>query len=228
MRTGHVALLTMILAAGSGAAHATASTGVDFLVSFTGTNHQVSPGDSFADIMAAHLAGTPISTHHVTALDGITTSLYATGMSGDYSVLMSADLDIATIGNYAFQVGTDWGRGGGVALMKSDTGAILEEFVTSDDIWWEMDFNNPDVITTNYHLDAGKYTIAWVGFEGCCAGSSTVRFAFEGGSFETLNLENIQPYVVPVPSAVYLLGSSLFGLFAASRRKANSERALSA
>jgi len=194
--------------------------GVSLEVGFTDSDYQVGPTDSFADLIAAYAAGTPIAAETVTALEGVATSVYAGGISGDYGVLMAATLDIADPGSYRFQVGADWGRGGGVALIDGDTGGIVEELVTSEDIWWSNDWSHGDVIETEYELAAGLYEIAWIGFEGCCAGSSTIRFAHEGGAFAALNMDNIAPHVVPVPASVYLLASSLVLLGIRARRPA--------
>ena len=62
-------------------------------------------------------------------------------------------------------------------------------------------------------------------FEGCCAGSSTVRFSYEGGAFNTLGTTSVAPFigpapaVVPVPASVYFLVPAFAGLARISRRK---------
>ena len=98
-------------------------------VTFTDSNYQVSNTDTFADLLAAHNSANVISTTNVTALDNVDTSVYAGNISGDYSVLMSATLNIKDAGNYEFRVGTDWGRGGGVALFETSTNTLLQEMV---------------------------------------------------------------------------------------------------
>ena len=197
------------------AAHAASAT---FDVSFTATSYAVDSDDTFSDLLAQHLLGTPISSTSVVAVDNIDTSLYAGNISGDYSVMMSTTLNIGVAGDYTFQLGTDWGRGGGVALIDTDTNMIMDELVTDDDIWWGYNWNHPDVIETTYTLAEGLYTISWIGFEGCCAGSSTVRFAYENNAFSTLDLTNIAPYVVPIPAPVYLFGTGLLALVGVRRR----------
>jgi len=105
-----VKLTSAVLLAGSiQAAHAL---NLSLDVEFTDSNYQVNAGDTFSDLLAAHNAANVISTTNVNALDGIDTSVYAGNISGDYSVLMMATLNIEQAGNYEFQVGTDWGRGG--------------------------------------------------------------------------------------------------------------------
>ena len=105
-----------------------------------------------------------------------------------------------------------------MALVDNATNTILSEMVRTDDVWWANDWNNPDVFQTTFSLAAGdSYSILWVGFEGCCGGTSTVRFSVDGGAFAPLTDTNFQPYVVPEPSVAVLLGLGL-GLLARSGR----------
>ena len=87
-----------------------------------------------------------------------------------------------------------------------------------------MNWNNSDVFTTTFDFTAGdSYTIAWVGFEGCCGGSSTLRFAVDGGDYQPLTSPNIELALVPEPNTAMLLMLGLLGLAADStRRKSNA------
>ena len=78
-------------------------------VVFTDSAYQVTGTDTFSDLLVAHNAANVISSTSVSALDGVDTSVYAGNISGDYSVLMTATLDINLAGSYEFQVGTDLG-----------------------------------------------------------------------------------------------------------------------
>ena len=192
------------------------------MVIFTDFAYQVTGSDTFADLFTAHNTANVISSTSVSALDGVDTSVYAGNISGDYSVLMTATLGIKIAGSYEFQVGTDWGRGGGVALFDTATDTLLQEYVTSSDIWWANNWGNSDVISATYELTQQEYTIMWLGFEGCCAGSSTIRFAYEGGAFQTASMSNLTPHVVPIPASIYLLGGAIFGMGMTHRRAAQS------
>ena len=188
---------------------------LDFQVDFRRSTYQTAAGDSFADLLAQHQSETLIQSNVTTGLEDISTAIYAAGVNRDYSILMQTTLEIGVSGEYRFQVGTDWGRGGASALIDNATGAIVDERVITDDVWWANDWNNSDVFTTTFAFTAGdSYTLAWVGFEGCCGGSSTVRFSFEGGAFTPLTSTTISPLLVPEPSTALSIG---LGLAAMSR-----------
>lgn len=202
----------------SGLLNTAAALNLSLDVVFTDSTYQVNGTDTFSDLLAAHNAANIISTTNVNALSGVDTSVYAGNISGNYSVLMMATLDIALAGSYEFRVGADWGRGGGVALFDTAANTLLSEYVDASDIWWANNWNNSDVISTTYALSQNEYTIMWLGFEGCCAGSSTIQFAYNGGAFNTLNTTNLTPHVVPIPASIYLLAAAIAVL--ARRRRA--------
>jgi hypothetical protein len=142
----------------------------------------------------------------MTGLENVSAQVEA-GVTGDYSILLTAVLDIAVSGQYEFQVGADWGRGGIAAVIDNATGTVIDEFLRTDDLWWANDWNNADVFTTLLDLDAGSsYTMAWLGFEGCCGGVTTIRFSVDGSPFQILNETTVQPFAVPEPSTALLLG----------------------
>ncbi len=217
MKLHHLALTASLLLAPLAGTQAAA---VSLDVEFRDSSYRVRGADSFTDLLDAFNAASVISRASVSSLEGINTRELAGGITRDYGVMMTASLAIADAGNYRFQVGTDWGRGGGVALFDRGTGSIVEEFVTSNDIWWHNRWSHPDVIETDFDLARGLYTIAWLGFENCCAGSSSIRFAFEGGAFRTLNLDNVALHAVPLPASLWLLASTLAGLLGVRNRRA--------
>ncbi|NNL99122.1 MAG: hypothetical protein HKO62_00135 [Gammaproteobacteria bacterium] len=197
---------------------------VEFEARFTSTSAAAYDGggnpalaDDFSALLAKHYAGSNPATTSVTGIENIDSSVHYTGQNSDYSVLMTARLDLAVTGQYEFQIGADWGRGGGIALLDN-AGAtlsdhnVLQELVRFDDIWWENDWSHGDVVSQTYDITApGSFNIAWVGFEGCCAGNTTVRFSVDGSPFMILNETNIAPYLgavgapVPLPSSGVLM-----------------------
>ncbi len=73
---------------------------------------------------------------------------------------------------------------------------------------------------TTFDFTVGdSYTLAWVGFEDCCGGSTTLRFSVDGGAFQDLTSTNFDPYVLtPEPGTGLLLGLGLGGLAARRTR----------
>lgn len=198
-------LLLLVLLGGL----ASKASALSFQADFTSTTYQVVAGDTYADLLAQHLLGTPLASVTTTGLEGVSAQVEA-GVNSDYSILMTAVLDIAVSGQYEFQVGADWGRGGVAAVIDNASGLVIQELVRTDDIWWGNSWSNPDVFTTQIQLDQGSsYTLAWLGFEGCCGGVTTVRFSFEGLPFEPVDELTVEPYVVPEPNTGLLVGIGL-------------------
>lgn len=196
---------------------------LDFQVDFRDSSYQVAAGDAFSDLLAQHQGESLIQSNTTTGLENISTSVHAGGVNRDYSILMQTTLDIGHTGQYTFQVGTDWGRGGATALIDNASGSVLYERVITDDLWWNNDWSNPDVFTTTFDFTVGdSYTLAWIGFEGCCGGSSTLRFSVDGGAFLPLTSPNIDPLLaVPEPTTGLLFLLGLAGL--AGRRERADE-----
>ena len=186
------------------------ATAIDFQVEFVESTYTAQPGDSFADLIAEHAAGTLIQSTLTDGLEDISATEFAAGANGDYGVLLTTLVTFTQAGTYTFQVGTDWGRGGGAAAIDPATGEVLSEMVLSEDLSWDEDWDHPDVFTTTLEVEAGEtYTLAWVGFEGCCGGTTTIRFSADGVTFEVLTDEGLAPHAVPEPGTGLLLALGL-------------------
>lgn len=189
----------------------TAARSLTFQADFGATTYQVTAGDTYADLLAAHLAAAPLTSVSMPGFENVSAQVEA-GVTTNYSIRLTAALTAAVSGVYAFQVGADWGRGG-VAAVLDENGVVIQQLVRTDDIWWANDWSNPDVFTTALSLDAGSsYTFEWLGFEDCCGGVTTIRFSVDGAPFQNLNQPNLQPFAVPEPRAALLLGLGLAGL----------------
>ena len=110
----------------------------------------------------------------------------------------------------AFQFGLDWGRGGFFSLDAG--GSIETSAFTDQDIWWGNNWLNSDVINFNLTTQ-GAFTLTLLGFEGCCDGANSARYAnmatestrlldgFSNEPFVTSlqNTKNFQPAGVIMP-----------------------------
>jgi hypothetical protein len=210
-------LAPLLLAVASLALSAFDARALTFQADFTFSTYQVTAGDDFADLLAAHLAGASLASVAMTGFEDVSAQVEA-GVSGNYSIMLTTVLTIGTTGLYEFQVGADWGRGGVAAVLDDPSGTVIQELVRTDDIWWANDWSNPDVFTTQIALTAGaSYRLVWLGFEGCCGGVTTIRFSVDGSPFQTLDEPNLTPFVVPEPAAGTLVALGLTAL--ATRRR---------
>lgn len=193
---------------------------LSFRADFRSSNYQTQVGDTFADLLLEHQSGNLIQSSVTTGLENISTAVYANGVTSNYSILLTTTFQVAVAGSYTFQVGTDWGRGGAAALIDFTTGSVISERVITDDVWWNNSWTNPDVFTTTATFAVGeRVTLAWVGFEGCCGGSSTIRFSVDGSAYQNLTESNFDGFAaVPEPSTGFLFGLGLLGLSWAGRR----------
>lgn len=192
---------------------------LSFQVDFTSSTYQVQAGDAWSDLLAEHLSGASIASATLDTLVGVSPQTLAGGTNTDYSILITTVVQVQVTGQYQFQVGADWGRGGAAVAIDDGTGLVVDELVRTDDIWWNNDWSNPDVFVTTLNLTAGEsYTLGWVGFEGCCGGAASTRFAFEGGAFQDFDETNAAPYMVPEAGPAALLASAFSALAAARRR----------
>ena len=174
-RSEWLPLLCALLACGS-LASAGPANALSIGVSSTSSTYQVTATDTYASLLAQHQAGAPLGSATVTGLGNVSTAVYAPGVTSNYSVMMTVDLGIAQAGSYTFQVGVDWGRGGLAAVIDSGSGSVLSETLRTGNLWWNNSWTNPDVFTTTASFAVGdSVTLAWVGFEGCCGGSSTTH-----------------------------------------------------
>ena len=175
---------------------------LSFQVDFRASTYDTQTTDTFSSLLAQHQSEALILSSTVTGYENITNAIYASGVTTNYTMLLTTTLTFAQTGNYKFQVGTDWGRGGAAAVIDSG-GGIVSETVYDRDLWWNFNWNDPDVFVTELDAVAGEsYTLQWVGFEGCCGGATSLRFAFDDGAYQAVNVANLGAFTsasAPVP-----------------------------
>ena len=197
---------------------ASASAALTFQATYRTSSYQVTPGDSFASLLAQHQSEPLIISLPKTSFANIDPASDA-GVVANYSVLFTVDFTSTVSGQYQFLAGGDWGRGAAAAVIESGT-SVIDEFVTTDDVWWNYDYGNPDVINRTVNLTAGNsYTLAWLGFEDCCSGPTSMIFSFEGGGFQYLDETNFSAYAAPEPGTGLLFGLGLALLASRSLRR---------
>ena len=147
---------------------------VSFDINYTRNHFQVQQSNTFTDLVAAHHNGEVIGNHNLAGLDGLTTTSQISGDARNHSIMMTTHFSVAGDTQYEFQVGADWGRGGGIAIYNEQN-EIVSEQIFSEDIWWGKNWNNSDVISTN--LTSPKVTGALPGLASRNAAPELRRFA---------------------------------------------------
>ena len=117
---------------------------ISFNLEYRASTYQVVGSDTYNGLVLEFQSGSLRSTQTIGGIDGITSTVYA-GINNDYATLITTTFTAGVTGIYEFQVGADWGRGGGVQAVHVGSGTALDSFVTTDDICWGNSWSNPDV-----------------------------------------------------------------------------------
>ncbi len=89
-------------------------------------------------------------------------------------------------GEWGIRYGSDFGGGGGLYV----NGITLEED-WSNDLWWNFNWGNGDVLQGTINLTEGYHKLEVIGQEGGNDGGITVQFQKPSGSFTTYSTANI-------------------------------------
>lgn len=206
--------LLLTISAFSFLAFSSLANAVTYDIEFTRSSYQTQATDSFSDLAAAHNAGQLINRLSVDGFNNIGTKASINGDARNHSIMLTTSFYVRENTQYDFQVGADWGRGGGIAIINADTNTVVSEQVINQDVWWNNSWNNSDVISSNFDFTPGNWTVQWIGFEGCCSGTTSIRYSENGGAYAALTSDNflpifVKPAEVPVPGAVVLFSSAL-------------------
>ena len=203
------------------------ATPIDLTISVTKSTYKVRGTETAADLLAAHEAGALVCTAAVGELTNIGSVQTCGGARRNYSLRADATFVVTTAATFDFQVGADWGRGGGVILEDLHDGSSELLQLRTDDIWWARRWSHRDVFNTEVELDEGAYRVTWVGFENCCGGTTDFRVSVNGGGYEAFSADYVAPYVayydsatmrpVPAPASTAAL-AALFALLRIRRR----------
>ena len=192
-----------------------------FDYSVTRSNYQVNGSESSQDLINAHSAGAVLCTDSADGFVRMGPRQNCGFNTRGYSLNLTTQFDLSAGGEYTFQAGADWGRGGGVVLTDLDTGDSTLHSLRTDDVWWARNWNNRDVFNTTFNLDAGSYAVSWIGFEYCCGGETSIRYSYNGSEFTNFTEENFGAHLAAVaePETVALLGAGLLSLALVRRRR---------
>ncbi len=143
---------------------------------------------STADALSAFTAAaTDVDNSVRTSVSGLNNRAIG-GTNGDYGWCISAVLNVtpATVGNWGFRYGADFGRGGHLYVR----GQALEEDWNSD-LWWANNYaNTAQTLEGNITLPEGWHRYEALGFEGCCDGNVGFQARPPGGAWQDLSSTN--------------------------------------
>jgi len=102
-----------------------------FGVEFRSSRHQVVGGDTYDSLVVEHGSGALLASQTLVGIDSAQAVALAVTPT-DYSALITPTF---MTGTSAFQIGTDWGRGGATQAVHVGSGTMLDAFVTTNDSW---------------------------------------------------------------------------------------------
>ncbi|KZZ21026.1 hypothetical protein A3752_10015, partial [Oleiphilus sp. HI0081] len=154
-------------------------------------------------------------TDQTSAINSLNISDFSGFFSGNNTIShLSISLTSAISGSWGIEAGLDAGYG---AALYVD-GSLIEN--RTDDLWWQYNWNNSDVLSGTAGISAGSHTIDLYWAENCCNGYSSGRFTTDGGStWQSLSVANIDAATVSEPATLALFGLGLLGLAGVRRFK---------
>lgn len=216
MRTKLVFTLLGLMAFATSANAGLAIYSIDLDVRSSLYQHTTPGGNSnVAGAEAGFAAGGYVCSRSLSAVNNIGANQNC-GRWYNYAQKISIDLALSANSSYKFQLGTDWGTGGVIYTTPS----IANSYARTDDIWWAHNWNNPsEVIDFTLANNSGQTkttTLVMLGFERCCGGATSLRYA--QSTSNNWQIVAVNAMRVAEPGALAVLGLGLLGLFASRRR----------
>jgi len=123
------------------------------------------------------------------------------GINSNIAYKISATFYVAEEGDWFFDFNVDFGWGG---IVQFD-GVDSAEGFQAGNMWWGGNYNNPMPVDITHTMTEGWHTMVAYGAEGCCDGTSNVKFQVPGDdtlySLTETNLKAIQPAPKPAVKA---------------------------
>jgi hypothetical protein len=98
------------------------------------------------------------------------------GVNWNIGFKISAEFPVTVAGAYEFDFNVDFGWGGLVLIDGVEAGSGYY----SGDMWWSSDYNRAIPLDMTVDLDMGMHSLIAYGAEGCCDGTSNLRFKKPG------------------------------------------------
>jgi hypothetical protein len=129
---------------------------------------------------------------------------------------LRVEFDAGHLANWRFQFAPD--AGFGATLYVNDM--LVDS--NSQDMWWGYNWNRAheilDSLGAEFTPGANVLDLYWA--ENCCNGGQSGRFSTNGGQdWMTLSVANLERAAVPEPGMLALMGTGVFGIALARRRR---------
>jgi hypothetical protein len=164
--------------------------------------------------------GTPIVSHSLTSFVNVKVpgSLgTTTSPADDVFSHLQVDFTAPNLKSWRFQFAVDAGWGGALYTNDGPTSSDVD----ASDLWWNLDWNSASELLTESYAGNGlpaRIDLYWA--EKCCNGFQSARFSTDKGkTWKDLTVANLEAAApVPLPAAIWLLGSAIAGLTVAGWR----------
>ena len=183
------------------------------------STYVVSGSESRTDLLSEFSSGSQVcaASLHSLSRSSAGTVCQNTGIDRYRDIATMFTIDFSQIDtNSIWEFGADWGRGGAVMFNGG-----LDQAYTGD-YWWAYNWNRTSEIIrfsldTRGNSSAYYGSLTFLGFEGCCGGSMSLRYSTDHGNSWTI--ASVNKIAVPEPATLALLGLGLVAVAGIRRRR---------